>query len=433
MIDLISAIKRVNLAYMSSSKYCDAIEIFHADYIYSNSITIAKYIFATCNANSFREHILEQENFVREIVEPVFYELRDDLSWNLYLVCVLDDLEYNELLDEEKTRFSNNKDYTRNIVIRQSEFESQIPVGRIVSSKKNNAVANPIEKWRSILSLENLEFCLEGFSSQYVERYANGHGDSIIKPKISSITGQVDYIEKINKINVTEEFRPDCYGKENVFATKAVNLLSGANGTGKTTLLQAIESVFTGEVRIGSNNKTEEDAKTGISIEYNNYKILKPSNKSTEKKKRESFWYNNRAGTNTKVNLNDAFHLYNHFSTEDTFLFAFLDDQPKYDDVFTKLIFGEEVKTAERSFGLYRDKFAGMLSDERKHSASIEDELSSLKKIEGVDKNELVQKLDKLQIEYNPTAHLTDWQTQVVDLQNECILIKDINTEITTA
>lgn len=432
MIDLTNDIECSSLRLTSTERYNENIRIFHADYLFSNGIQIAKYIFVTCDSDTFKQQILEQEDFVRAIVEPVFYELRNDLSWNLYLVCVLSDTDYEKVSIEDRVRFSNNKDYTRNIFIKHSKFKQEIPVGRIVSMKETEIIENPIDSWRSILMTENLDFCLDGFSSDLAEKYANDIKLLLIPNEDVSAIRSTPTIKKINKINVTEKFRPNCYGRSATFDTRAANLLSGPNGTGKTTFLQTIESVLTGEVRIAKDNLSDSDANADINIEYNDGEILSPCTTTATKKERESAWYKNRESLRAKAGLNSDFHLYNHFSSEDTFLFAFADSQPAYDALFTKMLFGEDVKSAERSFESFRGKFESIKKIEENTKASIVSEIQSLTRMDSIDKDELVQKLNKLQIKYNPVASVQDWRNQILTLQSHCTLILDISNDITS-
>ena len=102
---------------------------FVADHIHKNYKTIARYIFTQEMCENFESKMQEDSPFMKNAVEEIFYSLRDDLRWNLYLVCVMDDSEFEKLSSNEKLNFHSNKDFTRNIVIPISKLEEEIPVG----------------------------------------------------------------------------------------------------------------------------------------------------------------------------------------------------------------------------------------------------------------------------------------------------------------
>lgn len=426
MFDLTHDIKDAGLNLTQKREHSENITIYLADYFYSNKALVAKYIFIACDSQTFITSVYKNDELISNVVERLFFELQNDLSWNLYLVCVMEIEEYKKLSFEDILKFQNNKEYTRNIILPRERFQREIPVGRIVINDSENEIQSPIEDWVSILVPDGLEFCLNSYTTQQVNDYIKGRNVAANTYQYSNNSVQISSIQLINGLQLTDKYRPSCFGKTVLLPFKYVNLLTGPNGAGKTSILQAIESVLTGEVRIGNGILSTDDISSGIHLKYNDVDKIYPPNSNQEKKSRESSWYKNRESERTKPALNNAFHIYNHFSAEDTFLFSFDDEQPDYEMYFTKMLFGEEVKTAERTWIKYKYQFSDLLKNTKLHKEELKEQLEELNNIEKISKEELIQRMDVLGVKYNPAEPVSTWQKQVITIQSYCVAANDL-------
>ena len=424
MFDLTSDIKSVGLNLNKRLEYAENVIIYFADY-YHGDVLVSKYIFVACDSNTFSSNIYRNDQ-LSDVVEKLFFELQNDLSWNLYLVCVLETTEYKKLPPEDVLKFQDNKEYTRNLIITRENFKKEIPVGRILIDDSADDIENPFEDWETILAPSGLEFCLTPFSNQQINDYIKSSNLAVNTYQLNNNPAPISSIRIVNGLQLTDKYRPFCFGKEILLPFGYVNLLSGPNGTGKTSILQAIESVLTGEVRIGNNVSSPEDASTGINLTYNDTETIQPPVSNQEKKNRESNWYKNRDSERTKPALNNAFHIYNHFSAEDTFLFSFDDEQPDYEKYFTKMLFGEEVKAAERSWIKYKEQFCELSKNSDSQKKVLLEQLNALNSIEKVSQNELTQRMDVLGIKYNQADPVSAWQKLIITLHSHCTDANDL-------
>lgn len=340
--------------------------IVETDYKADDS-TISKYYIYPIELKTF-ENICKSEKtyneFEIEYIEPIFMNIDGDLSWNLYLVFVLSDEDYSQVLNEQRTIAENSKEYARKIVVSCSQFKSDIPVGKLKKADHNIKMDDPREEWYEVLHEENMDFCLGKFSNKNVDEYlASTKIESLLsKHNISNKNRaqekKPDETVKIKELIIGNNFRPHCFSQNTKFNFSNVNIFEGANGSGKTSVLEAIELAFTGEVqRENMCNKGLLIAKneTVDCLTLDNGKRFDSDLNPAEKKNRESMFYMNREKNIDK--LNQAFHQYNYFSSEEVYKFCF-DEQPDFNAAFSRVIFGEALSTIESDWIRYKKEFS---------------------------------------------------------------------------
>ena len=92
------------------------IEYGWADCIYQG-ITFAKYIFTFTDAVQWNKKKKKQAEFMSEIIEPVYFQQANDISWNLYWAAVLAEEQLQQLDLQKRLTFSSNTKFTRNLVV----------------------------------------------------------------------------------------------------------------------------------------------------------------------------------------------------------------------------------------------------------------------------------------------------------------------------
>lgn len=357
--------KKIIEAGLQITKVCEWRETggfyYEAEYRYkTNGNVIAQYFFVPCTADIFRTNILHDESLVEMIERPAFFKLQNDVSWNLYLVCVMEGEEYEKLEFHEKQLFLDNENYSRKILVTEEEFHRYIPNGKIVQRGYKRNVYNPIEIWEEQLAKHALEFCLQPYSGKAVTAFLEGN--AVVRESKNNLydlnKGRVEKIDRIQKLKLTQAFRPNCYGKSCELGFTGVNLLDGNNGAGKTSILEAIELIITGEIRKTSslNESLEKDSK--IYFVYNDDKKMRipVDKKQEEKKRRERSWYRQRTDRKP-IELNDAFHVYNLYSAEQTFIATYQNKGNNIDEYLSGALFGLEVRNAEENIKSYKGEF----------------------------------------------------------------------------
>ena len=130
-----------------------------------------------------------------------------------------------------------------------------------------------------------------------------------------------------------------------------VNLFSGGNGSGKSSLCSAIEYAMTGEI----SGKSEEGS-TAVKIKNREGKqeLLKSEVPSKEKRELDRLWY----GTTTtayKSLLNKHFHVFNYLGLEASREYI---SELEINELVKNVLFGTEVTEAEKKMQRYGKEFA---------------------------------------------------------------------------
>ena len=397
---------------------------FVADYIYKNGKIIARYIFTQVTYETFEIKMHEHSSFTKNVIEPIFYGLRNDLRWNLNLVCIMEVDEFGKLPDNEKIKFHSNKDFTRNIVIPIDKIEEEIPIGKqVLCGSTGHAkieADNPLSIWSRHLG-EELQFCLDGFETNKVNSYMEGRSIHLIPSEKLVSTHHSTLVHRINSIQLTDYFRPHCFGAMRELPLSQVNIMAGVNGSGKTSILQAIELIMTGEVRTSEKGISAVESNSGLSLWHNNIekKMSIPQN-AKDKKTRQSWWYKDRSGAATAQRLNNSFHRFNMFTPEDVFRASFSKEKEDYIDIFTKMLFGEEAEAAQKSWQGYEKAFKRECESKAQELDSIQHQLKLLEFPNEIKKEGMLKNMDVLGLQVNPDVPMEELRDVVIRLKNMC-------------
>lgn len=331
-------------------------KFFWADQIYSETgAVLAKYLLLPLSLDKWKDFLLTEEQFSTEVIEETYYMLHSDLCWNLYLVCVLSDEDFEQTDRHIRFELERNTNYIQKIILKESELVERLPVGHTLFQADDRSLVQPEQEWREVLK-EEYEFCLDGFQSARFEAIASG-----ISPQKKDIfdilPAPVEKISLIHSIHIPQRFRPHFYNSDVNLSFLKVNLLSGANGAGKTSVFSAIELAMTGTVRkqrpVPNDPAEQAEVSLMLCTDKGGIKIHKAST-AQEKKQREAKWYKNRAENRTAEQLSTLFHRFNYFSVDDTY--PFTSEQPDHSDIFSKLLYGVETTTKWKNIKVWREK-----------------------------------------------------------------------------
>lgn len=406
--------------------------LYWADYCSSKyKTTISRYCFIKTSYQFWKEFIYENDSFVKEVIEQKFFENKNDLRWNLYLVCVFTESELALIPMEERFDFEENKEYTRNLLVRESEFGNMIPAGKIFSINQDNENSNPLSDWSDILTNDGLEFCLDAYNSSNLELFSKDEKERITTKKTVIPENKVEF-NQIQTINIEVKYRENCFGRKYQLPLKSVNLLNGRNGTGKTSILDGIELSLTGKVR-KTKNDFGDTKEQGVSLQLDNQELLIPENVQ-EEKQRENFWYKSRETTyGNKSNLNQMFHLYNYFTVEETFLFAYTQDQPDFNQNFTRLLFGDDVTKTEHNWRRYKKEAEQISNSLDLKLEQYNSEMKELKEITLIDKPQLIAYWNNSDFDLSEEVDLEKMQSCVAEFMAAHDRVADLSVIETSA
>lgn len=328
-----------------------------------------------CEAKASDEEyiiVYQRDTHIREIIDDkeawagLQRDLyREDIRQNesramVYIVYILDDDSDNIPIQV----IESNKTYARKYVFSENETITFIN-GIVRTSNDEVGTVSPVQEWDRILREEHLTACLtEPYSAKKVEGYLLGswfdadydQDDDYASMKSSPVP-QVKWVKDLD----TTDFRDFCFDNK-VMQFAQINLFYGANGSGKTSVLEAIEYALTAEVRRVKDFKiklpTSESPKIRVYDREGGTHTFTPGFSKKNSKEIERVWYGVPIGR-TKTNLNDNFNRFNAFDSEAAYKFIHESDnsEDSFSAMFGNLMFGETVVDHEKKWQRFKKAF----------------------------------------------------------------------------
>lgn len=328
-----------------------------------------------CEAKlSDEEYIIvyQKDNHIRQIIDneeewssfqrDIYHEdIRQNNSKAMvYIVYILDDDSDNIPIQV----IESNKTYGRKYVFTEEETITFIN-GIVKTSNDEIDTVSPVQEWDRILREEHLTGCMtEAYASKKVEAYLLGQrfdADYVMDDDYSSMKhSKVPQIKWVKSLETTG-FRDFCFDKKTMTFGQ-INLFFGANGSGKTSVLEAIEYALTGEVRRIKDFKvklpTDNFPKLNVYDTEAGIHTFTPGFSKKNNKEIERVWYGVPVGRN-KSNLNDNFNRFNAFDSEAAYKFIHESDnsEDSFAAMFGNLMFGETVVDHEKKWQRFKKAF----------------------------------------------------------------------------
>ena len=324
-----------------------------ASYYYKSNLFSRYYILNCMNDEEYRLNNMNMnlndksffEDFQKELVGRDFFHCIGDTRFNLYLIFIIN--TNNEL--DISTEITNNFRYARKVILSEDEFKDYF-LRTFILQRNGKTMQRDIQKMDRT---EMLNYLYEGkeivkdlirdelekdlSSKRFHDIYFNQTFLDVTKAYIylnESVTKKTETkkentsfvnlnesilsdfpVQSINSLSVKNyrRFKKEC----NMNFAK-VNLLYGENGTGKTSILDALEFGITGWNRKADKNepsngtievtfKSREGTKTVIQPKHDIYKL-------------SEFWYGIRVENNEE--FNKLFNRFNYFDTSWASAFA---------------------------------------------------------------------------------------------------------------
>lgn len=320
-----------------------------------------KYIIVYQKDTHIRDIIDKEEawsDFQRELYRE---DIRQDNSKAMvYIVYILDDNSDNIPIQV----IESNKTYGRKYVFTEDETITFIN-GIVKTTSDEIGAVSPVQEWDRILREEHLTACLtEPYAAKKVENYLSGqrfdadyvHDDDYSTMKHSKVP-QIKWVKSLE----TTGFRDFCFDKKTMTFGQ-INLFYGANGSGKTSVLEAIEYALTSEVRRVKDFKvklpTDNYPRLNVYDTEAGVHTFTPGFSKKNNKEIERVWYGVPIGR-TKSNLNENFNRFNAFDSEAAYKFIHETDnsEDSFASMFGNLMFGETVVDHEKKWQRFKKAF----------------------------------------------------------------------------
>jgi chromosome segregation protein len=204
-------------------------------------------------ADEVVERSLHLRDFQERILADDFFDAPGDLRWNKYLYIVAGpNSKSNPQFAAAKAAIEADKDYARKRVISQDDLESLLGRPKLFEASEHGSTYDVLADWRQRLSAAGLELLLDAPTPRTTvvekisQRAAGAASNGKQQVKELNASDMPLAMAKLRSLNI-DAFRPIHNGKSYVFGD--VTLLVGANGSGKTSLLEAIEYFYCGNNR----------------------------------------------------------------------------------------------------------------------------------------------------------------------------------------
>lgn len=350
----------------------------------------------------------KSEEYYRDLLAEDYYKNPGSLQWNFYLAFLTED----DIKPKLKKEIEKNEDFARKFVLRYDNLDKWL--NRLYNTEfesDQEEYKDLAEVWREVLKSRDLD-CVYSRNiddNEGIEAIIDGN------PIEESIDDEITQHFDDNEINLgfikkldPQGFREHLNYEQPFFNFSKVNLIEGVNGTGKTTLLEAIEYFVTGSNFRDDQNSTSKKVKALLeeregfieSPDPNNYDLFRARDKA---------WYNNASRIRGSI-LNSNFNKFNFFNTDAAFRLSHeKDSEEEVENAFREIALGENVSRLKREIERYKRK----LEDEKKNRKSKLDALQS----ELADKKETLLQLkevgespQKLLDEFNNELKSINWE-----------------------
>lgn len=287
-------------------------------------------------ADEVVERSLHLRDFQERILADDFFDAPGDLRWNKYLFFIAGpNSKANPQFAVAKAAIEADKDYARKRVISQDDLESLLGGPKLFEAAEHGSTYDVLTDWRQRLSAAGLELLLDAPTprttvvEKIAQRAAGAASTGKQRVKELSAADMPLATAKLLRLDVTA-FRPVHNGKGYDFGD--VTLLVGANGSGKTSLLEAVEYFYCGNNRRSTATGPVRLKGKLLPSAGGNTVELSSTGDGPRIKARNLAWYNRKE--HNVADIVDGFSLYNFLDTDAAYR---LSGNLKPDDITTEL------------------------------------------------------------------------------------------------
>ena len=300
----------------------------------------------TRDLSNYQESLLSKDYF-----SP---DSESDLRWNYYLYFVTGQANWaNASFMDARAAIEADRQYARKRVVAEADLDSLIRVRRFADASRP-LPPDPLSIWTEWLGGHELAFVIDDALQIPAVVRKNGLGEPTGLSAIPSAP-QLAAAERaaassfLTSLKV-QGFRPHPSQREFTFGD--VNLIAGANGTGKTSLLEAIEFVFCGQNRRGG--KVLPHTVISACIGPSHRLSTQGTISKNQLRARHLAWYSK--AELRKVTLHDSFSKFNFLDTDAAVRLSVETSSDQIGEDLAQLLLGAEaVKTLDRFHRVLRE------------------------------------------------------------------------------
>jgi recombinational DNA repair ATPase RecF len=363
--------------------------------------------------------------YMDQVIGSHYFKDRKSLQWSnyLYFITQSDPLGSDEL-HKVKELIERDRNYARKFVIPVEEIDS-ILTPPVVVPQATTPHANVLSVWaellteagldKAILTDADLPTRLKLIESSQVALTANAK-----TRKRTATTTTETFIRSLH----LNKFRDCPHQKSFTFGT--VNLIFGANGSGKTSLLEAIELYYCGKNKRNPKSRPQYEIVAGFADGRS--EIVTANRKPQAFRDRNLVWYG-QPETNTQ-NLYQSFSQFNFLDTDAAV--SLTDSVSRIEDDLSKLLVGPDASKTWRDIERVFDAVKGKRRDLSSLETQINEELSALNKLIK-DSSEIRQESDSIQARLEEMINRVGWNHGKADKESTVNLVEALSELISIA
>lgn len=302
-----------------------------------------------------------------------YFEGSKKLQWSNYLYFILSkDRIASSDVRKAKELIEGDRNYARKFVISEADLDSVLEP-HVVAPEKTRPGPSILTVWTDLLLAAGLDraiLCDKSLPAR-LRIIESSHVESAAPPSEPVRKAACEPVPSIDALTL-REFRK--FPLQRSFRFGTVNLIFGPNGSGKTSLLEAIELFYCGR------SKRNPDAKDSYNLvaELSNGRTESATNKRSPQsfRKRNLDWYAQReVKTN---NLCWSFAQFNFLDTDAAVSLA--NSSSEIEKNLSILLVGPEASKVWRDIERVQEALKEKLRELRPTEQDIQDELNALKK-----------------------------------------------------
>ena len=276
--------------------------------------------------------------FQERILGEGYFNSPGDLRWNNYIYIVAGPKSVEQPdFQRAKAAIEADEEFARKRVVSEDELASVLGSAQYFTASTGSQEFDIVSEWSKLLREASIDGILDRPArTTMLERIGSGEAGRSVSPRKALILHASDkhlHERWLSRLRV-ENFRPVHDGKDN-FSFGQVTLITGANGTGKTSLLEAIEFFYCGQNR----RAITKSAEVYGTLWGSDSEQLATTD-SSRLRARCLHWYNREE--KTSAGLLNGFGRYNFLDTDAAFRVAADLNPEELPDDLSRLIVGPD-------------------------------------------------------------------------------------------
>lgn len=323
------------------------------------------------------------KDYQEKFISKDYFDADGNVQWNYYLIFVREDFD-----NEAKRKIEKDESYARKFVFTEEELKDYLDYHQSEAEKDEDVVS----RWKQQLSAVDLQevFSDENYN-QAIPRFIEGKAKKI--DDLNSADSKPDESEdfvlsKVKSINLQDSYRD--FPEKRDFNLGRVNLITGPNGVGKTSLMEAMELVITGN---NSRNIYANNQNGCVEAEYvSDYETISDvyTNALTKYKARDYFWYSNPVGRFNEVYR--SFNRYNFYNSDSAYHLSNNTNSEELTKYLTAIALGTEFSSIRKRLLGFQERLdkeqkriSGIIAQEKETKANSKSQILKLKEISNPD------------------------------------------------